>query len=460
MLLFLVATARAGEPAAYPELTFHAEPKALGATAITEDWPGLLGPRRDGSSRETRLLKSFPPGSPKLVWEMTRGSGYASPAVAAGRLVFFHRLADEESVDCLQAETGKRYWRVTYPTRYEDRYEFSNGPRCTPYIDGDRVFTLGVEGKLHCLDLESGKTRWKIDLREKYGIKLGFFGVGSTPIVEGDKLIVSIGAEGGPCVVAFDKNTGDVVWKAGDQWGMSYASPMVTEVFGERRLFVFAGGERDPSVGGLLVIDPANGKIETRYPFRGKRYESINAANPVVFDNNVFLTTSYGTGSVLLKLKFGGGFDLAWKSKHLVSHFPTPLYLDGHLYGLDGFSKHGTGLTCLNAKTGDMLWHSEASWKDTIGKGDEARDIPAGIFRGSLLHADGHILALGEDGHLLWLDLSPTGYRELARTSLFRATGTWTPPALSRGLLFVPQNQKDTVSGKPSRLLCYDLRGS
>jgi len=453
--LVLCAVVRGAGPVAYPELTFHANPKPL---AINEDWPGLLGPRRDGTSHETKLLKSFPPGGPKLVWEMTRGSGYASPAVAADRLVIFHRLGDDEVVDCLQAETGKRFWRVTYPTKYEDRYQFSNGPRCAPLIDGDRVYTLGVEGKLHCLDLETGNMRWKIDLRAKYAIKLGFFGVGSTPIVEDDKLIVNVGAEGGPCVVAFDKNTGDVLWNVGNQWGMSYASSIVAEVLGQRRLFLFAGGERDPPVGGLLVIDPSTGTIETRFPFRGKRYESVNAAGPVVFDSKVFPTTPYGTGSVLMNLKPGGGFDVAWKSKQLASHFPTPLYLDGHLYGLDESAKQGTGLTCLDATTGDVVWRNDAAWKETVGEGGNKKEISAGIYRGSLLRVDGHVLAVGEDGHLLWLDLSPTGYQELARTSLFRAPSTWTPPALSRGLLFVPQNETDTVSGKPARLLCYDLR--
>lgn len=195
-LLVSASLADAGEPTGYPELAVHAKPKPLAADAITEDWPGLLGPRRDGTSRETKLLKTFPPGGPELVWEMTRGTGYASPAVAGDKVVFFHRLGDEEVVDCLDAETGKRYWRVTYPTKYEDRYQFSNGPRCTPQIDGDRVYTLGVEGKLHCFDLASSKTRWRVDLRDKYGIKPGFFGVGSTPLVEGDKLIVNVGAEG------------------------------------------------------------------------------------------------------------------------------------------------------------------------------------------------------------------------------------------------------------------------
>ncbi len=450
--------AQAAEP--YPELMFHAAPKPLPAGAVTEDWPGLLGSRRDGVSSETRLMKDFSSGAPKLVWEMTRqAGGYAPPSVVGDRVVFFHRSGDREVVDCLEAGTGKRFWRFEYPTAYEDPYQFGNGPRCAPSIDAGRVYTLGVEGKLNCLDLKTGEKIWHRDLRKDYKIGLGFFGVSAAPLVEGDKLIVNVGAAGGPCVVAFDKLTGKEMWRAGDQWGMSYAAPMAAKVHGKRRVFVFAGGKREPTVGGLLVIDPENGTIETRFPFRGKRFESCNAANPVVFDNKVFVTSTYGTGGALLHLKPGGGFDVAWKSKALLSHFSTPIYRDGHLYGLNGHGKYGTNVVCLSAGDGKLVWKNDASWKEQVSSGDKKLELPSGIYRGSLLYADGAYLALGEDGHLLWLDLSPKGYRELARTALFRAKSTWSPPALSRGLLFVAQNEPDDHTNKPARLLCYDLRG-
>jgi len=458
-LLACTASTGAAEPALYPGLTFHAKPRQVALDAATEDWPGLLGPRRDGTSHETHLLKSFGTTGPNLVWEMKRGSGYASPVVAGDRLVLIHRIGDEEIVECLQAETGKRFWRFAYPSHYMDRYEFSNGPKCTPEINDGRVYTLGIEGTLHCLDLETGHVIWKLDLRDAYKIKLGFFGVGSTPLVDGDRLFINVGAEGGPCVVAFDKKTGRELWQAGDQWGMSYASPIMAEVHGKRRLLVFAGGERDPAVGGLLVIDPESGKIETRFPFRGRRYESVNAANPVVFDNNVFLTTSYRTGCVLLNLEPGGGYDITWKTKSLEAHFATPFYRDGFLYGLHGASKHGTSVVCINAKTGDQVWENAANWTLSVGSGSKEHEVPGGIYRGTLLYADGDYLALGEDGALLWLDLSPAGYTALARAQLFRASNTWTPPALSRGLLYVCQNDLDKDTGTRQRLLCYDLRG-
>jgi len=452
------AVVAAPEPRAHVALTTHAAPKPLAAGAITEDWPGFLGPRRDGTSRETELLKDFPPDGPKLLWEMKRGTGYASPAVAGERVVFFHRIGDEEIVDCLQAETGRRFWRFAYSSRYVDRYRFGDGPRCTPEIHAGRVYTLGAEGKLHCLDLTSGAMIWKIDLREKYEIDPGFFGVGSTPLVADDRVYVNVGARGGPCVVAFDKKTGKVLWQAGAQWGMSYAAPSMADIHGKRRLIIFAGGKRDPAVGGLLVIDPDGGKIETRFPFRARRYESVNAANPVVFDNKVFLTTSYNTGSVLLELEPGGGFEVAWKNEVLESHFPTPIHRDGYLYGLHGASKHGTGVVCVNAATGEQVWENPATWRLMVGSGDETKAVPAGIFRGSLLFADGNFLTLGEDGALAWLDLSPDGYRELVRAQLFRASSTWSPPALSRGLLYVCQNDRDADANLPRRLLCYDLR--
>src|SRR5689334_9938505 len=124
--------------------------KPLAAGAVTHDWTSFLGPTHNAMSTETRLLQSFPKTGPKLVWEMKKGTSYSSPAISGDRLLFIHRVGGEERVECLRRETGERYWRFTYPTQFEDRYGYNNGPRASPIIDGDRVYTYGAEGKLHC----------------------------------------------------------------------------------------------------------------------------------------------------------------------------------------------------------------------------------------------------------------------------------------------------------------------
>ena len=138
------------------------KPKPLPRGAVTHDWVSFLGPSHNAVSTETRLSRVLPP---PLVWEFPKGTGYASPAVAGQRLVFIHRLADEEIVECLHPETGSSLWRVRYPTAFEDRYGYNNGPRASPVIDLQRVYTIGAEGKLHCLELMTGTVVWRRDLR-------------------------------------------------------------------------------------------------------------------------------------------------------------------------------------------------------------------------------------------------------------------------------------------------------
>ena len=146
-------------PRAFEELTFHAAPKPLPKGAVTEDWPRFLGPTHNAVSRETKLLKTWPAAGPMLVWEMETGSGFASPSILNNRLVFFHRVGDKATVECLDPETGKRYWQFSYSSEYRDRYGFNNGPRCAPVLDDGRAYVFGVEGKLHCLDLATGQVQ-------------------------------------------------------------------------------------------------------------------------------------------------------------------------------------------------------------------------------------------------------------------------------------------------------------
>ncbi len=410
-------------------------------------------------STETKLAHSWPKGGPKLVWEMKKGTGYSSPAVSGDRLVMFHRVGNEERVECLHRETGDRYWRFAYPTHFEDRYGYNNGPRASPVIDGDHVYTYGAEGKLHCLKLETGQVYWKRDLPAEFKVPHDFFGVASTPLIEGDLLIVNVGAPGGPTVAGFDKKTGKLVWGSGDKWGPSYASPVPANVNGKRRIFVFAGGESNPPTGGLLSIDPENGALDFSFPWRSKSYESVNAACPVVVGNQVFISASYKTGGALLNLLPNGGQSVAWTTQDMSTHFNTAIYKDGYLYGFDGRNEPDASLACLDWKTGKVMWRVNPEWEETlVVDGTEHRQT-LGTFRGTLLWVDGKFLCLGEMGHLLWLDLTPKGYKELARTWLFAARETWALPVLSHGLLYVGQNSRDVVRRESPRLLCYDLRG-
>lgn len=430
-------------------------PRPLSKDAVTHDWTAFLGPTHNAVSTETRLRRQFPP---PLVWTCPRGTGYTSPAVAGERLVFLHRLGDEEIVECLRAETGESLWRFRYSTDYEDRYGYSNGPRSSPVIDAQRVYTVGALGQLHCLDLATGQLAWKQHLPTTYGLRQDFFGTASTPLVEGRLLILNAGPPGGPSVVALDKDTGREAWRAGREWGPSYASPIPATIHGQRRILVFAGGESKPPTGGLLSIDPSSGRVDFSFPWRSRTYESVNASCPVVLGNRVFISASYRTGGTLLEIQPDFTCRQLWTTQQFGLHFNTPVYKDGHLYGFDGRNEPDAALACVDASNGKVVWRETPEWTETYEVGGQRQQQKVGTFRGSLLAVDGQFLCLGELGHLLWMDLTPTGYREVSRTWLFAARESWTLPVLSRGLLYVVQNARDVVTGVRPRLLCYDLR--
>jgi outer membrane protein assembly factor BamB len=432
-----------------------AKPKPLANDAVTHDWAAFLGPTHNAISTETKLGRKLPP---PLIWEFTKGTGYASPAIAGERLLFLHRLGGEEIVECLHAATGAPNWQFRYPSDFEDRYGYNNGPRSSPVIDAGRAYTVGAQGQLHCFDLATGKVIWKHDLDKEYRVPQDFFGRGSTPLIEGPLLIVNVGAPGGPCVVGFDKTTGKEVWRAGKEWGAGYASPVPAVVHGQRRVLVFAGGESKPPAGGLMSIDPSNGRVDFAFPWRSRAYESVNASCPVVFDNKVFISASYRAGGALVEILPDFTHRQLWTTQGFGLHFNTPIYKDGYLYGFDGRNEPDASLACVDASSGKVVWRKAAEWTESMGAGGERQRQLVGTYRGSLLAVDGQFLCLGELGHLLWLDLTPKGYKEVSRAWLFAARESWALPVLSRGLLYVTQNTPDILTGARPRLLCYDLR--
>jgi outer membrane protein assembly factor BamB len=450
-------------PQKNPDATFHAPPKPLPKDAVTHEWASFLGPTHNLVSSETKLLKQFPKDGLAVVWEAKRGSGYSAPAIVGDQLVMFHRAGDEEVVECLHRETGERYWRCAYPSNYQDRYGYNDGPRAAPVIADGLVYTLGAKARLHCIEMATGRVRWQLDLMREFKLSQNFFGCGTTPLVAGDKLIVNIGADGGPTVAAFDLKTGKMLWGAGKDWGQSYAAPVPATIHGKQRVLVFAGGESSAPTGGLLCIDPENGKIDFNFPWRGRRRESVNGSSPLVFaGDRVLVSECYGSGGAVVQV----APDLSstrtlWTNETFGTHFMVAMHKGGHLYGIDGHGPQDAFLVCVNADTGQEVWRTQPEWREKVAaSGGGEREMTLGTFRAWLMPVgDGpEVLCLGEFGHLLWVELTPKGYKQLDRTRLFLAMETWTPPVVSRGLLYICQNSEDRISGKGPRLLCYDLR--
>lgn len=454
--LLLSVPAGAQGPKAYEGLTFHKAPQPLHDDARTGDWE-FLGPGRTCHSPETRIAKTWPTGGPPLVWEMARGDGFTCPVISGRRLVFTHRVGNETHVDCIDAETGKRFWRFSSPCDFKPRYISDGGPRSSPVISDGKVYVHEVRGTLRCFDLVTGKVLWARDLAKELQAPEDFFGAVSTPIVYGDVIIQNVGAPGA-CVVAFDKQTGKVVWRAGDEWGPSCCSPVLGSVHGKDRLFVLAGGESRPPTGGLLVLDPSTGKVDFQHPFRSRTYESVLGSSPVVGDNWVFLSSSYNVGTAVLSLDEKGGYEQLWKDRSVGLQFSNAVLVDGLVYAIDGRSDRAGAVICIDPATGKELFRSDLDFDEMITRDGAKKKINLSIGEGSLLWVDGGFLCLGDNGHLLRLEITPKGVKVVSRAWLFGANQSWTPLALSRGLLYVCQNRRERFGDRPARLLCYDLR--
>jgi len=415
------------------------------------DWPTFLGPTRDSKSPETGILTSWPEDGPRVVWHRRIGESYGIGSISKGSFFQFDRHDDNARLTRMDARTGEDIWKFEYPTDYVDMYGYNGGPRCSPVIDEDRVYVFGVEGMLYCLRASDGEPIWNVDTAKQFGVVQNFFGVGSNPVVEGRLLIVMVGGSppesqdvprGGlnrvvgnaSGFVAFEKMTGEVAYHITDELA-SYAPPKLATINGRRWCFGFARG-------GLVGFEPATGRVDFRYPWRAKLLESVNASSPVVVGDQVFISETYGPGSSLLKVR-PGAYDIVWRdeprsrNKAMQTHWNTPIYHDGYLYGSSGRHTHEAELRCIHWATGEIAW-----------------SVPR-LTRMSLLYVDGHFVCLGEYGHLLLVKADPTEFQLVASTLLCDEDGKrlleypcWAAPILSHGLLY--------VRGK-DRLVCLEL---
>jgi outer membrane protein assembly factor BamB len=419
------------------------------------DWPQFLGPHRDGTSTETNLLDRFPESGPPVVWVNDIGAGYAAPSVIGGRLVVFQRVGEEEVVECLDAATGNSRWRHAYPSGFEDPYGYNNGPRSAPLLTATRCFTFGAEGRLTCLDLTTGALIWQRDTAREWQIPEAFFGVGSSPVLDGERLLVMVGGQPDSGMVALDAATGKtrwenvgattwtgqpmtgwpgertVVWRAGDKQA-SYATPVLATVHGRPTAFCLMRQ-------GLVSLDPATGAVNFARWFRAQVEESVNAADPVVVDDLVLISAAYHrVGSVLLRVKPDGrGFDEVWRSTALEAHWSTPVHRDGFLYAFSGRNEPDARFRCVELRTGRVRWERDESW------GRRSTRQPPVYGRGSCILADNKLIVLGEGGLLGLFQVSPEAPEELARWQApMLEYPTWAAPVLSDGRLFLRSERR------------------
>ncbi len=387
------------------------------------DWPQILGPHRNGVIDNDQIGDSLP-AQTKVIWRHKVGQGYAGPAVVGRQVFVFHRVADSERLEALDRATGKVNWAVDFPAVYSGGFNSDNGPRCIPLVHQGKVILFGAAGDAHAVEARSGKKQWSRQLYADYDASDGYFGAGSTPIAIGDRLLFNVGGRNNAGLVALSMADGRTLWTATDE-AASYSSPTR---LGQSKLVAFVTRYN------VVGVDPANGDVRFRYPF-GQRGPTVNAATPLSFDKQLFLTASYGIGAVLLKQDETKVVPLWKNDRSLSSQYNTPIYYQRHLFGIHGREDvPPSELRCVEAETGRVVWSKQ----------------DFGVANLNL--AGDRLLALTSEGELVMIKASPKGYEELGRLKVSRNT-TRALPAYSDGFVFLRDNRGDA-----SELICVDLR--
>lgn len=430
-------------------------PGQVGSTA-GEDWTQFLGPLQDGTSLETGIRTDWSNGKLPVVWSKKFGTSYGVGSVSNDRYYQFHRVGNDERLSCLDARTGNVIWEADQAVYYNDIYGYNNGPRTSPTIDGDFVYTMGVAGQLTCRGTNDGSEKWTVDTNTRYGVVQNFFGVGCSPLVVDGLVIVMVGGSpaedqrlppgrldrvspNNSALVAFDKLTGEQKYQTGNYLA-SYASLRQVQLeTGETLLLAYV---RE----GLLAIEAKTGKQAWMYPWRSDMLESVNAAMPVVDDNEVLISECYQIGSALLKIHANKYEVLRTdptnrRLQTFRAHWATPIKIGEYIYGCSGRNPPDSDLRCVEWKTGKVAWN------------DERRE------RSSLLGIDGHLLVLGERGGLELIKATPDGYLPVTSLDLSSKDQAqpnrptiqypcWAAPIVSHGLLYV-RGEETTI--------CFEL---
>jgi outer membrane protein assembly factor BamB len=377
-----------------------------------DDWPQWRGPRRDGVSAERGLLKAWPESGPPLAWKATgAGQGYSSFAVAGGRLYTLGAREDREHVIAFDVASGKRVWDAPHGQRFSN--DRGDGPRGTPTVDGTRVYAFGASGDLTALEAASGKVAWTVNVIRDFGGQNITWGLSESPLIVGDRIIVSPGGPGSS-VVALNKADGKLIWKTeADRAG--YSSAVLHELGGISEAIVFTGQR-------ALGVNIANGRVLWSYDRVANRVANI--ATPIVRGDHVFLSSDYGTGAALLRLTAAGGGITAQEvyfTREMRNHHASSVLVGDHLYGFSSAI-----LTAMRFDTGEVAWRDRS-----VGKG-------------SLVHADDRLYLFSERGVVALAEANPEAYKEHGRFSL--ETGslpTWSHPVVSNGKLFL--RDQDTI---------------
>jgi len=393
----------------------------IGSAVLAEDWPQWRGPDRTGY---------VPQGEPvpanldlhKILWHVGIGDGVASPVVGGGKVIYLDNQQGKETIHAVDAGSGKELWRQPLDEVTHDQ-QSKPGPRCTPLIDGDRVYAQSCRGELHCIAASDGKLIWRASYMRDFGaIFIGEkgnaqgasrHGYAGSPLIDGDHLIVEAGGQHGAAIVRLEKRTGKVVWKSQDEMP-GYAAPIIGEILGARQIIAFMADS-------VIALDPQDGKLLWRVPV--KTSLGRNVTTPVVVGDRV-LVASHQAGLVGIKVsKDSGGYvaDAEWDAKDSAINFSSPITVGDYLYGV-GPAKN---LIRVDVHTGKQTWSKDGFFPGTSG----------GSTHAGFIVMDKNILILTNPGELLMIAADPKEFRLIGRAQV--CAQNWCNPAYADGKLFL-----------------------
>lgn len=392
-----------------------------GGAVHAGDWPQILGPHRSGVAVDEKPIPKLPQVGPRQRWQYPVGQGFAGVAVVGDQVILFHRMGDQEIVESLDARTGKSQWRRSFPTAYVCTYASDSGPRCVPTVAGERIVVFGAGGLLACLNRKDGREIWSHDTRKDFAAVEGFFGAGSSPVVDSGRVIVNLGGRKDFGVVAFSLQDGAVLWSVKGE-AASYAAPIVARIAGAKTVLCVTRFN-------FLGLDPASGEKRFAIPF-GKRGPTVNGASPVLVGDHVLLSASYGIGARWIGFTAGSA-DVVWDRQDMLSsQYSTCVQRDGILFGIDGREDiPPANLRAIDPEGPTMLWEQP------------------GFGMATIIRVNDQLVIMKTDGTLVLAAADRAAYREIGRAKLCDSL-TRALPAYARGCLYV----RDTQS-----LRCYEL---
>jgi outer membrane protein assembly factor BamB len=383
---------------------------AASASLWAGDWPHWRGPQRNGHSAEKGWRSVWPAGGPTIAWKAKVGLGFSSFVVAQGRAFTMGHAQEQDTVWAFDATSGRELWKHSYAAELGDKF-FEGGTTGTPTVAGDRVYTLSRWGDLFCFEAATGKVVWSRNVQSETGAPIPDWGFTGAPLVHEDLLVLNVGDAG----LALDKATGKIRWQSARKEA-GYSTPLPVQRDGQWVGLLGAGTA-------YVAVRLADGRELWRT--RWLTQYGVNASDPVLEADRMFLSTGYGKGGALFQLGAGEPKEI-WKTKKLRTQLNAAVLYQGHLYGVDGDTTERASLKCLDFATGDEKW------------------AHPGFGSGGIILAEGKLIALSGAGELMIAPASPEGFKPAARAQVLGGK-CWTAPVLAQGLIYCRNSHGDVA---------------